>query len=436
MTKSRGPAMALVGIAILITAITLRPGATSVGSVLAEIREGLDLSSGTAGLLTALPGFMFAVAGVAAVPLARRLGVGFSIALGLLLMAAGLLARPYVGAGWVFVLLSALALSGMAVGNVLVPAVIRMFGGSRPALLAGLYSTGLAVGGAVPLLIAGWLLDMTGGWRNALASWGGLAAVALAVWMVLMAAAGWRLKAPSRQGGGDDDLDSAGEPAATTGRMEPVRSSGERVRAEHAGQTAMRTPVWRSPTAVALTVFFGLQSTNAYIQFGWMAQIYRDAGLSLGTAAAMVGVVAFIGVPGGFAMSWLVSHSPRLATWITGMGLCMILGYGGLLVAPATVPLAWAILLGLGSLAFPTALALITARTRDPMITARVSGFTQPAGYLMAGLGPLLIGLIHGATGSWAVPLVLLALSAVPLTYFGRKVSRETYVDDELERRG
>lgn len=412
MRSSRGPAMSLVAIAILATAVTLRPGATSVGPVLAEISTGLGLSSGTAGLITALPGFMFALGGVAAVPLSRRLGVGATIGIGLMLTAVCLLARPYIGSTWMFVLLSALALIGMAVGNVLVPAVIRIFGRDKPAFLAGLYSTGLAVGGAAPLLVAGLLLAATGGWQPALATWGLFSLVAAAVWVVLLVRSAGRLgrAASVRPVVGPDLVEGAGaghDPA-------PGRS------------------VLRSRTAVALALFFGLQSTNAYIQFGWMSQIYRDAGLSLSAASALVGTIAFLGVPGGFATSWLVSNSRHLAGWITAMGACMVLGYGGLLLAPATIPLAWALLLGLGSLAFPTALALITARTREPAVTARVSGFIQPAGYLMAGAGPLLIGLIHGWTGSWTVPLLLLLASSFPLVVFGRRVANGGYVDDEL----
>lgn len=404
--------MTLVAVAILAAAMTLRPGATSVGPVLAEISTGLGLSSGTAGLVTALPGFMFALGGVAAVPLSRRLGVGATIGTGLLLTAACLLARPYVGSAGLFVLLSALALIGMAVGNVLVPAVIRIFGRDKPAFLAGIYSTGLAVGGAAPLLVAGLLLAATGGWQPALATWGLFSLMAAVVWGVLMARSAGRL------GRVASARPAAGPGAATSQESAQVAAHGR--------------PVWRSRTAVALALFFGLQSTNAYIQFGWMSQIYRDAGLSLGTASVLVGMIAFLGVPGGFATSWMVSNSRHLAGWIIGMGACMVLGYGGLLLAPATVPLLWALLLGLGSLAFPTALALITARTRDPAVTARVSGFIQPAGYLMAGAGPLLIGLIHGWTGSWTVPLLLLLASSFPLAYFGSRVANSGYIDDEL----
>lgn len=403
-----------------------------MGPVLAEISAGLELTSFSAGILTALPGFMFAAAGVLAVPLSKKWGIGASIGAGLMVTAVCLLLRPYLGSGVLFILLSAIALSGMAIGNVLVPAVIRIFGRDRPAFLAGVYSTGLAVGGAAPLLMAGFLLAVTGGWQLALASWGWLSVGAAALWLVLLLRSGGQLGRTKPQSDSTEaSAETPSEPPLTTAEREAVPQSSHHV--THAGrQSVASVRIWKSPTAMALALFFGLQSTNAYIQFGWMAQIYRDAGLSLGHASALVGVIAVLGVPGGFAMSWLVSHSPRLAFWITVMGLCMVAGYAGLLVAPDTVPFVWAFLLGLGSLAFPTALALITARSRDPHVTARVSGFIQPVGYLMAGFGPLLIGMIHGWTGSWTIPLLLLLASSFPLIYFGRKVARGGHVDDEL----
>lgn len=438
MTKKRGPSLALVAVAILAAAITLRPGATSVGPVLEEITQGLGLSSASAGVLTALPGFMFAAAGLLAVPLSKKLGIGWSIGLGLAVAAVCLLVRPYVGSGVVFIFVSGIALSGMAVGNVLVPAVIRTFGRERPAFLAGIYSTGLAVGGAAPLLMAGLLLSVTGGWQTALAFWGWLSVGAAALWGVLLARSRGMLAKPGRRSRTIQPLTPRQLELTTTDReavpgAEQATSTHRSSKAEHGGA---EISIWRSPTAVALALFFGLQSTNAYVQFGWMSQIYRDAGLSLGYSSALVGVIAVLGVPGGFAMSWLVSNSTRLAMWITGMGLCMVLGYTGLLVAPATTPYLWALLLGLGSLAFPTALALITDRSRDPGVTARVSGFVQPTGYLMAGFGPLVIGLIHGWTGSWSLPLVLMLASSFPLMYFGAKVARGRYVDDELTFHG
>ena len=118
----------LVVLAVAVVAVNLRPGATSVGPVLAEVQQGLGLSPTMAGVLTALPGLTFAAAGACAAALSRRTGISGAVTAGLVLVAAGLLARSVTGSVPVFLLLSVIGFAGMAVGNILVPAFIKRTG--------------------------------------------------------------------------------------------------------------------------------------------------------------------------------------------------------------------------------------------------------------------------------------------------------------------
>ena len=190
--------------------------------------------------------------------------------------------------------------------------------------------------------------------------------------------------------------------------------------------------IWHSPTAIALTVLFGVQSTNAYVQFGWLPQIYRDAGLSAGTAGVYTSVLAALGIGGGLLMPTVIARSRDLSAWMIGFGTLAVAGYLGLLLAPATVPWLWAVLLGLSGFAFPTAIALIAARTHNPHVTAQLSGFVQPVGYLLAGIGPFAVGLLHELTGGWTVVLLLLMTTGVGITLAGLRVARPVLVDDEI----
>ena len=383
-------------LAVVLVSVNLRPGASSVGPVLAEVRDGLGAGSGVAGALTGLPGLCFAVFGALAVGLARRVGTTTGILLGLAAVTAGLLLRAVAGSTAVFLLLSTLALAGMAVGNVLVPAWIKRHGGSHEVVLATIYGSGLVVGGSLGSLLTAPLAEGAGGWRPALGAWGVAAAMALPVWVWLR----WAVD------GGNGLRTPEGLPVG--GR------------------------ITRSPTAVALTVLFAVQAMHAYIQFGWLPQIYRDAGLSATYAGALQALLSGITIIGGLVMPTVIARARTLAPAMLVFGALIVLGYLGLLVAPTTLPWLWAVLLGVAGFAFPTCIALITARTRDHAVTARLSGFVQPVGYLLAGLGPFGVGLLRDATGSWDLVLWLLAATAVPFTWAGLRVSRPVLVDDEL----
>lgn len=387
----------LASVAIVLLSVNLRPGASSVGPVLEEVRVGLGMSGGTAGMMTALPGLCFGAFGLVAVGLARRIGVTSSIFLSILAIAAGLTSRVLTGSTALFLVTTALALAGMAVCNVLVPAWIKRHSADGGVLLMTIYGAGLTLGGALGSLVAAPIASASPwGWRAALGVWGVVALLAVLPWVPIL----------------------VGERRARRGRIPLPRVREARIAS--------------SPTALALTLLFGIQSMNAYVQFGWLPQIYRDAGLSAVYAGALIALLTTLGVLGGLVMPTVIHRSPTLAPWMLAMGALCVAGYAGLLLAPATVPWLWAVLLGLAGFAFPTTIALITARTRDPQVTARLSGFVQPVGYLLAAAGPMAVGVVHDLTGGWTEVLIFLMASGVALALTGLRVARPVFVDDEL----
>lgn len=393
-TAARAVPYALLVAAVVLVSVNLRPGASSPGPVLEEVRDGLGMSAGVAGAMTGLPGLCFGVVGALAVAFARRVGMTAGIALGLTLATVGLLLRVTTDSVPVFLVLTVLALAGMAVGNVLVPAWIKAHG--HAVVLMTVYGTGLVVGGTIGSLATAPVTEATGSWQTGLGMWGLLLAVSLPLWAWLALR---ERRSPTEHEVGDE---------APTGR------------------------VAHSPTAIALTVLFGVQSMHAYVQFGWLPQIYRDAGLSASHAGALQALLSSMGIIGALAMPTVIARGRGLRPLTVSFGVLLALGYAGLLVAPATVPWLWALLLGLSGLAFPTAIALITARTRHPSVTAQLSGFVQPVGYALAAIGPFAVGLLHDATGDWHLVLVLLAMTSVPLALAGWRVAAPTYVDDEI----
>ncbi|WP_245159002.1 MFS transporter [Blastococcus sp. TF02A_35] len=394
-TGSAGRGLALIAVAIVLTGLNLRTAVNSIGPVLEEIEAGLGLSSGLAGLVTSLPVLCFAALGFAGPPLSARFRDSHVLAGALLAMAAGLVLRSVAGSFGLFVVGTVMAMTGGALGNVLLPGLVKRYFPGRTGLLVGAYSTALSVGAAVASVATQPIADAVGegGWRWALGIW----AVA-----ALLAALPWLLVRPT--------------PGAS--------------RASH---TAVRLRVvLRSRLALALTAFFGLQAMQAYVIVGWSAQYLRDAGLSAATAGLLLGVNSIVAIPVN-AVVPVLTVRPRLQ-WplVCFFMTCYAAGWVGLWTAPLAAPWLWMVLLGLGLGTFAMVLALLGLRARTPVTTAALSTVTQGWGYLVAGAGPLLVGVLRGATGGYDGMFVLVLVGVAGLWSLGWLVTRDRFVDDEI----
>ncbi|MFI1831276.1 CynX/NimT family MFS transporter [Streptomyces sp. NPDC020412] len=407
----------LVMVAVVLAALNLRPAITSLGALLEEARTGLHMSGAVAGVLTSVPAITFAVFGVAAPRLARRFGPGAVVCAGLVAIATGLLLRPYAGGTVGFLAASALALIGIAVGNVLMPVIVKRYFPDRVGTMTGLYSMGLAIGTSVAAAATVPLTGALGGsWRTGLAVWGLLAAVAVLPWTVLLVRD--RGRARPRQPRRDDGEVVRGTVAAAA--AEPDGPAGKIV---------------RSPTAWALGGFFGLQATGAYITMGWMPQIFRDAGVPAQTAGLLLAVTMVMGVPLAFVIPRLATRFRSQGPIAAVLGLSGLTGYAGLFFAPAEGAWLWALLLGVSNCAFPLALTMIGLRSRTSAGVVRLSAFAQSTGYLISIPGPLLVGVLYQHSGGWDLPIALMGGLLVPQIALGLLAGRDRTIEDETGMR-
>nr|WP_301200864.1 hypothetical protein [Corynebacterium stationis] len=190
----------------------------------------------------------------------------------------------------------------------------------------------------------------------------------------------------------------------------------------------------KSPTAIAMMLFFGIQSSGAYAQMGWLPAILVESGVSEAIASIALAVLGGFNVIGGVLMPWLLSRLNSVVSLPVILGVVTAGGWLGVMFAPTAAPLVWASMLGVGGMCFPLALALLTARTRSPLVTARLSGFVQPGGYIIAGIVPLLMGFLYSATGTWDAALILVTVMSLALIIFGVRAARNVFIDDELAR--
>lgn len=376
--------------ALLLAAVNLRLAVTSVGPVLSEIRSGLGMSSSVAGLLTSVPAFCFAILGLAAPRLARRFGPARVIIVGLAVLAAGLALRAYVPGTALFLLLSVVSLAGIAVVNVLLPMIVKEQFPTQVGTMTGLYTVALNLGATLAAAATVPLTDAFGGdWRLGLACWAVLAAIALPAWI-------------------------------------PLARHDHKVDDQPRTQDLVR--VSRHPVAWALALYFGLQSTSAYVIIGWLPQIYRDAGLSADEAGLLFAATSLLGVPLGMALSSVAGRVPSQSWIAAALALFGMAGYAGLWWDPAAAPWVWAVLLGIVNTAFPLVLTMIGLRGRTPGTVVRLSAFAQGVGYLLAIPGPILVGVLHDHTDGWRAPLALMIVLMIPQGLAGMVAGRNRQV--------
>lgn len=393
MTRRRAAgALMLAGIVAL--SFNLRPAAVSVGPLLAEVRDAVGLSAGGAGLLTSLPVLAFSGFGALTPRLAGRLGIHRTTLLAVVAVTVGLGGRALVSEPLPFLLLSAVALAGMAAANVLLPSLVKLHYPDKVGRVTAIYTSAMAIGLTGALLLTVPIADAFGSWRWGLGGWAVLGLVAALPWIRL-----W----------GRDDA-------------RPVTPHG----------TVTVSQVARTRLGLAMAAFFGVQSMQAYVAFGWYAQVWRDAGYSPAAAGALVALLAAVSIPLSLVIPSLAANRRDQSSVGYTLIACYPVGFTMLLVAPFALAIPAALFIGAGSCVFPLALTLIGLRSRTPESTAALSSFSQAGGYLLAALGPFGFGWLHAVTGGWQVPLTAMLALVIPLALLMGYVGRPRTIEDQI----
>ncbi|MEC3891972.1 CynX/NimT family MFS transporter [Nocardiopsis alba] len=389
-------ALLLIALAIALTSLNLRTAITSVGPLLDEVTQGLGMSAVGAGILTTLPVLCFAAFGGITPTLGRRLGSHHLLVYALAAVTLGLTARAFAPDTWTFLALSVIALAGGAVGNVILPVLVKQHFPHRVGLMTTVYTTGLATGTAIAAASTVPLEQSTGEWRFALGAYALFGLVALLPWLLVLR------HEPSVGGGG------------VTMGVRQVLSTG-------LGRQGV--------------LFFGTQSSIAYIMFGWYAQMLRDQGMDAQSAGVMLAYLTILGIPMSLVLPSLIVRVRDQRPFVVMFALAYTIGICGLLFSPVAGTWVWTTFIGFALGTFVLALTIFTVRTRTAEGTAAMSATSQSLGYLLGGAGPFLFGLLHDLTDGWYAPLFLvLTLVAINLVT-GLLVGRPQYLEDAIEKK-
>ena len=380
----------LLVIGVLSLGYNLRGAITSLPPVFPELQDSLHLSSATISVLAATPVVCFGVVSGFAASLARRAGEERVLLGAIIALTAGLIARGAAPGALLFPG-TIVASAAIAVMNVLLSSLIKRRWPQRAGFLIGLYITALSAGAIVASLVSVPLWNGTGGSVALTLGWvAAPAALAALLWLP-------QLKESARTG------------AATARTGPPATAAGSRP------AHLARVPVYRHAVTWYVTLFMGMQSLLYYATLSWLPTMLRDRGESAADAGDLL---ALMGV-GNLAVSLLVPMAAQRmrsqVMLIVPTTLAIAGGLAALLYAPLGGAAAWALILGAGqNAALGLAIFFTAARAPHAAAAASLSSLAQAVGYLLASAGPLEVGLLHSATGSWTAPVaVLFALSGV-----------------------
>lgn len=385
-TPASGKQHALLIAGILMIATTLRVTFTGAAPLLDAIRSDYGLTTAQTGLLTTLPLLAFALISPLAAGVARRIGMERSLFIALLLIMAGIALRSVPHATMLFVGTAVIG-SGIALGNVLLPGLIKRDFPGQVAKLTGAYSLTMgaaaALGSAlvVPIALGG------AGWNGALLMLMVFPLLAFALWLPQ-----WRQR-----------------PAGSLSGARALHNRG----------------IWRSALAWQVTLFLGINSLIYYVIIGWLPAILQSHGYSETQAGSLHGLLQLATAAPGIVVP-LILLRVKDQRGIAGLAALMCaVSAAGLWFMPDQAVM-WTLIFGFGSGAtMILGLTFIGLRASSAHQAAALSGMAQSVGYLLAACGPPLMGKIHDTQGDWRIPLLACALASVVMAVCGVLAGRD-----------
>lgn len=379
----------LLMFSIILVALNLRPSMAAVGPLLSAIRLDVPLSFSLAALLTLLPVMAMGLAMFVGLAISQRLGEDRTVMLSLLIIGVATLSRLFVDTATDLIFSAVLAGMGIALIQALMPALIKSRFSNNVALCMGLYVTSIMAGAAIAASFAPLVMASTGSWRTGLAIWTVLTVVALLAWYI-------------QRGAGS------------------TRSSRQ----------SLNENFFNNARAWLLAIFFGLGTASYTCILAWLAPYYVEKGWSEQNAGLLLGFLTAMEVLSGLLAPAIANRSRDRRPMLCGLLVLITGGFCGLILCPQQLSLLWPSLLGLGiGGLFPMSLIVALDHIDEPRRAGGLTAFVQGIGYLIAGLSPLIAGVIRDQLGSfewawWCLAGVTALMLVIALRFDPRHYAR------------
>lgn len=409
----------LAVVLIITTAVCLRAPITSVGAILYCIIEELKLSGTVAGSITTIPLVVMALFSPFVSRISEKQGIGRSLFMGMVLMIGGILLRSFGGVAGLLVGTAIIAM-GITFGNVLVPAIIKIFFPDKVGAMTGIYTTtmstcsGIGAGLSVPVAVGLGL-----GWRLMFCTWAVTSLICMCVVIVYIRVNPEKYAA-EKQHPGSGPSEPESDCVQMTADCKLSDSDCQKLVAdcksaqygvagtESNSANPSRKQLYRIPMAWYLAVMFAGQSCVFYTLTAWLPTIITDRGFTAGAAGTVAMIFQVAAIPANFLVPVIAGRVKKvgaLASGVAALGLAGVVFIFFAQSMPAFYIGAALVELGVGGV-FSLNLALYGMKTDNGVDAARISGFAQSAGYLLAAAGPMAAGILYDLASDWTLPLI------------------------------
>ncbi|ANQ63299.1 CynX/NimT family MFS transporter [Staphylococcus equorum] len=386
-------------IAIVFIASTLRAPLTSVGPVIEEIKQVMEIDNSVAGILTTIPLIIFAIISPLVSKVTSRLTMSRTIFYSTILLIVALFLR-IAGDFNLFIIGTLLLGIAIAFGNVVLPSYVKWYFPTQIGLATGIYSgtmnftAGIGGGLSFPLSEISPIE-----FRLSLSFWIIFGVIALFLWI----------------------------PKARTGaKLEQATVDQSKL------ETSKKVNIVKSKLAWMVALTMGFQSMVFYTMVAWVPSILIDRGLEPTTAGYLLMLNQFSQVPMTFIFPIVASKLKDQRILVVIITILFLIGFSLFFTQSLALLIVGIVIAGLAMGAcFSLCMTFFSIRANTSEGSISLSGFGQSVGYLIAAIGPFLIGYLYDATGSWNSGVVALIIMSILIFIFGYPAAKNKVVEDE-----